>query len=66
MRLFPIFLIIFWTIIILNPEIIAYLIWWILLILWINMLLFKSLFSFLKNKWKKEDYVKFGKYKIYR
>lgn len=61
MKTIAITLIIFWIIIIFFPEIIAYLIWWLLIFIWINM------FIFIKavKKWK-EDYVRFGNYKIFR
>ena len=61
MRIFPIALIIFWVIIILSPEILAYLVGWFFIFVWVNILFF---FWFKKNN--KENYVKFGKYKIYR
>jgi hypothetical protein len=62
MRLFPIWLIAFWTILIIFPELVGYLLWWFLIFIWINILIF---FRWKSWKWK-EDYVKFGKYKIYR
>jgi len=61
MKLFPMFLIIFWVIIIFAPAILAWLIWWFFIFVWVSLL---SLFK--KVKSNKEDYVKFGKYKIYR
>ena len=61
MRTFPIALIIFWIIIILAPAILAYLIGWFFIFVWLNILIF-----FKSVKWNKEEYVKFGKYKIYR
>lgn len=61
MKIFPIALIIFWIIIIKFPEILAYLIWGFFIFIWFNILLF---FWFRKNS--EENYVKFGKYKIYR
>jgi len=64
MKLFPIALIIFWLIIIAAPEILAYLLWGFFIFIWLNMFAFFWMF---KKKWPKwEDYVKFGKYKIYR
>lgn len=67
MKLLPIALIIFWIIVISAPEILAYLIWWLFIFLWINWLILGWLFSKMK-KWNKSDeaYVKFGDYKIYR
>jgi len=61
MKPIPIALIIFWIIIIKFPEIIAYLIWWLLIFIWVNMLIFMRAVK----KWK-ENYVKFGNYKIFR
>ncbi len=61
MKIFPYALIIFWIIIILAPAILAYLIWWFFIFVWINILAF-----FQNVKWKDDNYVKFGKYKIYR
>jgi hypothetical protein len=61
MRIFPMALIIFWVIIILAPAILAYLIGWFFIFVWLNILIF-----FKWVKWNKEEYVKFGKYKIYR
>jgi len=65
MKPIAIILIIFWTIIIIMPEIIAYLLWWALIFIWLNMLF---IWLALKKKagFAKEDYVKFGKYKIFR
>ncbi len=57
MKILSILLIIFWTIIILAPEILAYLIWGFFIFTWLNM------FFFFRNT---EKFVKFGKYKIYR
>lgn len=63
MRVVPMWLIVFWIIIILAPAILAYLIWWFFIVLWINILIF-----FKNVNWKKDwnDYVKFGNYKIFR
>jgi hypothetical protein len=63
MRVVPIWLIVFWIIIILAPAILAYLIGWFFIILWINILIF-----FKNVNWKKDwnNYVKFGNYKIFR
>lgn len=63
MKILPLVLIIFWIILIVFPDIIAYLLGWFFVFIWINMLLLGWMF------WKKENkewYVKFGKYKIYR
>lgn len=63
MRVVPIWLIVFWIIIILAPAILAYLIGWFFIVLWMNILIF-----FKNVNWKKDwkDYVKFGNYKIFR
>lgn len=63
MNFFWIILIIFGVIIILAPEIIAYLIWGFMIFIGINIVISKYLF-FRKKSW--EDYVSFGKYKIYK
>ena len=62
MKLFAIVLITLWVVFIIFPAMIAYLIGWLFIFIWINMLTF---FKAKKNKsW--EDYVKFGNYKIYK
>ncbi len=61
MKTIPITLIIFWIVVIIFPKIISYLIWWLLIFIWFNMLIFMRAVK----KWK-ENYVKFGKYKIFR
>jgi len=61
MKPIPVALIIFWIILIKFPEIIAYLIWGLLIFIWVNMLIFMRAVK----KWK-QDYVKFWKYKIFR
>ncbi len=63
MRIFWVFLFIFWVIIIYNPDVIAYLLWWLLVFIWLNLFLF-SVFS--KNKSWSDNYVKFWNYKIFR
>ena len=70
MKLVPIFLIIFWILFIIYPDLISWLLGWLFIFLWINGLLLGSLFK----KFKKsstthnhgDDYVQFGKYKIYK
>lgn len=64
MRILPIALIIFWIIVIAAPEILAYLLGWLFIFIWLNMLAFFSFFKKKGDNWEK--YVKFGKYKIYR
>jgi hypothetical protein len=61
MKAFAIFLIIFWIIVIIFPQIIAYLLWWLFILIWLNILIFVK-----KFKSNKESYVKFGNYKIFR
>jgi hypothetical protein len=61
MKILPVFLIVFWIIIVMMPEILAYLIWGLFIFIWLNLLLF-----FRKAKSMNENYVKFGKYKIFR
>ena len=61
MKIFPILLIIFWVVVIIAPEILAYLIGGFFIFVWLNILVF-----FRSIKGSKENYVKFGKYKIYR
>ncbi len=63
MRVFWLFLFIFWVIIIYNPDIIAYLLWGLLVFIWLNLFLF-SVFS--KSKSWSDNYVKFWNYKIFR
>lgn len=63
MRIFPIWLIIFWIIIILAPEILAYLIGGFFIFIWLNILIF---FKWIKSKKDGSDYVKFWNYKIFR
>ena len=64
MKILPIALIIFWIIVIATPEILAYLLGWFFIFIWLNMLAFFSFFKKKGDNWEK--YVKFGKYKIYR
>jgi len=70
MKLLPIFLIIFGIIIISEPEIIAYLLWGLFVFIWINTLILWGLFNKFKkwssNKTAGDDYVQFGKYKIFK
>lgn len=63
MNFFWLFLIIFGVIIILAPEIIAYLLWGFMIFLGIN--IFISKYVFFRKK-SGEDYVAFWKYKIYK
>jgi len=63
MKAFPVALIIFGVIIILAPAILAYLIGWFFIFVWLNLMAFFKIAKWGKSK---EDYVKFGKYKIYK
>lgn len=65
MKIFSIFLIIFWITIIVFPEFLAYLIGWFFIFIWINILLLWTAFGFAKKK-TDDNFIKFGKYKIYR
>lgn len=62
MRLFAAFLIIFGLIIIAYPEFLAYLIGWFFLFIWLNIFFIGLAFP----RKKKEGFVKFGSYKIFR
>lgn len=64
MPVFWIILVVSGVIIIAYPQIIAYMIWGLLLFFGINILLAKYLF-FKNTKWW-ENYVKFWNYKIYK
>jgi hypothetical protein len=64
MKFLPISFIIFWIIIIAYPEILAYLLGWFFIFMWINMLAF--FWSFKKKDKSWDSYVKFWNYKIYR
>ncbi len=64
MKYIPIVLILFWIIVVISPDIIAYLIWGFLIFIGVNMLMMSSGFG--TTKWGKKDYIKFGDYKIYR
>ncbi len=63
MNLFWLLFLVFWIVLIVFPDILAYLLWWFFIFLWINILIF---FRALNSKKSGENYVKFGKYKIYR
>lgn len=64
MKLFPLTLIIFGIILIVFPEIIAYLLWGFFVFIGINMILITA--PFWKKKSGDDEFIKFGKYKIYR
>lgn len=64
MRYFSIFLIIFWIIMIYNPDIIAYLLGGLLIFIGTNMLFFSWIFW--KKKQFNDTYVKFWNFKIFR
>jgi len=65
MKLTPIFLILFGTINIIFPDILAYALWGVCIALGIWMLLWTPK-TFGKKKYHQEPYVKVGDYKIYR
>jgi len=65
MKYISISLIIFGIIIILLPEILAYLIGGLFIFIGINWFAIWKFFSKFKQGWKSE-HIKFGKYKIYR
>jgi len=66
MKIIPASLIIFGVIIIVFPQILAILLWWFFIFLWINMLFINKIL-FKNKKWgDSEAYVKFGNYKIFR
>ena len=64
MKLLGITLIVMWIIIIIFPDILAYLLAVFFLITWINILIASNKMWWAK-KWK-EDYVQFWKYKIFK
>ncbi|MCP4523906.1 MAG: hypothetical protein GY828_06855 [Candidatus Gracilibacteria bacterium] len=70
MKIIPILLLTFGTIIIVFPDIIAYLLGGLFIFLGLNGLLLGGLFQkFNKKSGKKghgDDYVQFGKYKIFK
>lgn len=66
MKMLPIWFIIFWIIVILAPEILAYLLGWLFIFIWINMLVFFWIFKKKTNSTTGKDYVEFGDYKIYK
>jgi hypothetical protein len=65
MKIFSILLILFWVTIIIFPQFLSYLIGGFFIIIWINILIIWTVFSSRKKK-SEDNYIKFGKYKIYR
>lgn len=65
MSAFWILLVVSWIVIIIWPQIIAYILGWLLLFFWLNILFLKYVIFF-KSKNKNEGYVKFWNYKIYK
>jgi len=62
-------LVIFWVIVIAFPAIIAYLIWWLLVFIWLNIFLLtkgKNKTNFWQKNPSMDGFVKFGDYKIFR
>lgn len=65
MKILPMWLIVFWIIIIAFPAILVFLIGGFFIFIGLNMLAIFSIFRKKKDT-KGDKYVKFGKYKIYR
>jgi hypothetical protein len=69
MKLLPIFLIIFWIILIKFPEFLSLILWWLFIFLGLNGLMILWLFNKMKKNSGKpngDDYVQFWKYKIFK
>lgn len=68
MKIIPILLIIFWAVVIANPDILAYLIGGFFVFVGVNILLINYQFGKIKKNAKegKKSYIKFGDYEIYR
>lgn len=64
MKAISIFLITFGVIVIIFPQILSILLGLFFIFLWINILVASKMFK--NKKWEGENYIKFGKYKIYR
>lgn len=64
MPIFWIILVVSWIIIIVYPQIIAYMLWGLLLFFWVNVLIARYLMK--KSNKDGESYVKFWNYKIYK
>jgi uncharacterized membrane protein HdeD (DUF308 family) len=64
MLVYWILTLIFGILVIVFPDLLAYLIWWFFIFLGANIIVIW--FMFKKKKWKKESYVEIGDYKIYR
>ncbi len=64
MKFVWIFFIIFWLAVVIYENLLVYLIGWFFIFMWLNILFIAKSFSS-KQNWK-ENYVKFGNYKIYR
>ncbi len=65
MKPFALFFILFWITIIIFPKFLAYLIGGFFVFVWVSMLSVGSIFNFGKKS-KEDNYIKFGKYKIFR
>ena len=68
MKTAGIFFSLFWVIIILYPEFLAYLIWGFFLFLWLNILIFSYKMNNISqvNMDERGSFIKIGKYKIYK
>lgn len=53
----------FGLLVVIFPNLISYLIWWLLIFIWINIIAFNLI---IKKSNKKDSYVQFWDYKIYR
>ncbi len=64
----PTWLIIFWLIVIFAPELIAFLIWWFIIFIWLNawFISYKIKKANKEASDNKKEYIKFWEYKIYR
>ncbi len=67
MKLVPIFLIIFGITLLVFPDLVGYILGTLVLMMWVSGLAISNIFK--KAKWPNphgEDYVQFGKYKIFK
>lgn len=64
MLYFWIIMTLFWAFILYKPEIIAYIIWILFIVIWFNIILIKLILNKKYKNWK--SYVSFWKYKIYK
>lgn len=64
MRLLWIMFIVFGLAVVIFDKFLVYLIWWFFVFVGVNFLYMAKKFP--GNKWEPDNYVKFGKYKIFR